>query len=194
MLEVLLGIGCSLLLLLSVTWQEWESCGGGECWSGDWWLERLEEIVVQVWSLLIASLLQSGNCSAENAAGTSLLGPPCPPAGGREPVRVSSPEFNAAKSEFLLTAIASRLAPGLCTAGEAGLAAWGGRTFSEHPGAIGQHLWVLFSEVGLLEYLSQSRGGHKSSLICLAWRRGFHLQTSLPCKVFFFFEVCERLV
>lgn len=61
-------------------------------------------------------------------------------------MRGSSPELNAAKSEFLLTAVASRLAPGLCTAGEAGLAAWGGRTFSEHPGAVGQHLRVLFSE------------------------------------------------
>lgn len=41
----------------------------------------------------------------------------------------SSPELNAAKSEFLLTGMVRRLVPGLGTAGEAGLAAGGGRTF-----------------------------------------------------------------
>lgn len=100
-----------------------------------------------------------GNCSAENSGAVPQQGPVpwvlCVSQAGGEPMRGSSPELNAAKSEFFLTGVASGLVPGLCTAGEAGLAALGGRTFSEHPGVVEQHLRVLFSEVGLLEYPSQ---------------------------------------
>lgn len=103
-------------------------------------------------------------------------------------MRGSSPEINAAKSKFLLIGIASRLVPGLCTAEEAGLAAWGGRTFSEHLGVAGQHLRVLFCEAGLPEYRAQRQrwcGCHKSSYaskVLSACRGGFHLQTSLVYK------------